>query len=811
MPFLISYLLSRYEGKKMRRVTLASALVLVLCGVVSGYEQDISWIHGENPPFPPSRYPGEPTTADLIHFTVPTDVFRNQWIAEQTLGGIPTLSIDPVDRTVELWVQEPAPDIPLPLLFDPVCGLEGHFGPLQEGRWRFYVHFEGTIWLDGFDVVPTAPFPSISGYVRTENGSGISDVRLTFSNGGGSTTTDNNGYYAKRVGEGWSGTSMPSKSDYTFDPLYRSYFNVTSSISDQDYVGYGALPPRKGRIKFIGTAVKADEQDGELVGHSRYYVPVTIDEVLEDADNLLYDVVNVTVCYDEPLDIQPDSYGKVYVYGYYWKDDGPLQYRGRVDSSHNPYYIIRLGDVSGNGEVSYDDASLATWYAEGLLYLAPEQIWAADVDGNGVVNTNDEDLILQYAAELIDRFPADGVALDYFTEYFSSSTDTFDLSNKSIIFRPTKDGTFYSAHLKEITQLPTDPAGGTDLGMGDDNYEFVRLSNQATVSFFGSIFPSFYVGSNGYITFTEGDADYSESLPEHFDTMRISVLFNDLNPSGDGLVSWKQLADRVVVTWENVHEYGDSNSNTFQVEMYFDGKIQLSWLGIAVENAIAGLSDGLGMPEDFQETDLSDAYPPLPILPEFFTEEFSSGTDTFDLTNNSILFRPTKDGTFYSAYLQKITQLPTDPIGGIELALGDDDYEFIQLSYQATVSIYGSSFSGFYVGSNGYITFTEGDNDHTGSRSDHFDTRRISGLFDDLNPAGGGTVSWKQLADRVVVTWMKVPEYGESNSNTFQIEMYFDGRIRLSWLGIASQNGIVGLSDGLGIPPEFQETDFSEK
>jgi hypothetical protein len=58
---------------------------------------------------------------------------------------------------------------------------------------------------------------------------------------------------------------------------------------------------------------------------------------------------------------------------------------------------------------------------------------------------------------------------------------------------------------------------------------------------------------------------------------------------------------------------------------------------------------------------------------------------------------------------------------------------------------------------------------------------------------------------------MKVPEYGESNSNTFQIEMYFDGRIQLSWLGIASENGIVGLSDGLGIPPEFQETDFSEK
>jgi hypothetical protein len=810
VPFLISYLISGYEGKKMRRVTLTSILVLVLCGVVFGYQQEISWIHGENPPFPPSRYPGEPTTTDLIHFTVPTDVFVNQWSAEQALGGIPTLSINTVERTIELWIQEPAPNIPVPIDPDPVCGLEGHFGPLEEGRWLFHVHFQGTIWLDNFDVVPTDLYPSISGYVRTENGSGISDVRLTFSNGGGSTTTDNNGYYAKRVREGWSGASTPSKSDYTFDPLYRSYFNVTSSISDQDYVSFGALPPRKGRVKFIGTAVKADEQDGELVGHSRYYVPVTIDEVLEDADNLLYDVVNVTVCYDEPLDIQPDSYGKVNVYGYYWKDDGPLQYRGRVDASHNPYYIIRLGDVSGNGEVSYDDASLATWYAEGLLYLAPEQIWAADVDGNGEVNTNDEDLISQYAAGLLVRFPADDGTLDYFTEQFSSGTDTFDLSNKSIMFRPTKYGTFYSAHLKEITQLPTDPAGGTDLAMDDDNYQLVNLSNKATVSIFGNSFSSFYVGSNGYITFIEGDTDYSESLFEHFDTMRISCLFNDLNLSEDGLVSWKQLANRVVVTWENVRKYGESDSNTFQVEMYFDGRIRLSWLGISVENAIVGLSEGLGMPEDFQETDLSDAYPPLPLLHDFFTEQFSSSTDTFDLSNSTIIFKPTIDGTSYIAYLQKITQLPTDPVGGIELGLGDDNYELVKLSNQATVSIFGSSFSSFYAGSNGYITFTEGDNDLSETLSDHFDTRRISGLFDDLNPSGGGTVSWKQLVDRVVVTWENVPEYGSNNSNTFQIEMYFDGRITLSWLGIGAENGIVGLSDGLGVPEDFEETDFSE-
>jgi hypothetical protein len=39
--------------------------------------------------------------------------------------------------------------------------------------------------------------------------------------------------------------------------------------------------------------------------------------------------------------------------------------------------------------------------------------------------------------------------------------------------------------------------------------------------------------------------------------------------------------------------------------------------------------------------------------------------------------------------------------------------------------------------------------------------------------------------------------------------MFYDGRIRISWLEIGSENNIVGLSDGLGLSPDFKETDFS--
>jgi len=194
---------------------------------------------------------------------------------------------------------------------------------------------------------------------------------------------------------------------------------------------------------------------------------------------------------------------------------------------------------------------------------------------------------------------------------------------------------------------------------------------------------------------------------------------------------------------------------------------------------------------------------------DIHVEQFTLSGDTFDLSNKAILFTP-KVGDSYDVCVQAITQLPTNPSGGTSLSLGDDSSTSVNVLSGQTVWLYGSSFSTFYVGSNGYITFTQGDGDFSESIDDHFDTKRISVLFDDLNPARGGTISWRQLPDRVVVTWQNVPEYGQSTSNTFQVEMYFSGEIRLAWLTVAVQDGLVGLSEGVGTPAGFQESDFSE-
>ena len=62
------------------------------------------------------------------------------------------------------------------------------------------------------------------------------------------------------------------------------------------------------------------------------------------------------------------------------------------------------------------------------------------------------------------------------------------------------------------------------------------------------------------------------------------------------------------------------------------------------------------------------------------------------------------------------------------------------------------------------------------------------------------------------MTWLNVPHYQSSGVgplNTLQIEMYFDGRITLSYLVVNDTDGLAGLSPGGGLSPDFFESDLS--
>ena len=122
----------------------------------------------------------------------------------------------------------------------------------------------------------------------------------------------------------------------------------------------------------------------------------------------------------------------------------------------------------------------------------------------------------------------------------------------------------------------------------------MTLSGTSKVLLYGTSYASIYVSSNGYLTFTGSDGSYNPSTTTHFNQPRISALFDDLDATSQGTVSWSQLSDRVAVTWSNVPQYNTTNSNNLQIEMFFDGRIRNTCLAIADTKGLIGLSAGGG-------------------------------------------------------------------------------------------------------------------------------------------------------------------------------------------------------------------------
>lgn len=226
------------------------------------------------------------------------------------------------------------------------------------------------------------------------------------------------------------------------------------------------------------------------------------------------------------------------------------------------------------------------------------------------------------------------VARDYFTEQFTS-TNTADLAGYSLTFIP--DGrSNYSACLNAIVALPTDPASATKVTLADDASSTLTLSD-CSVALFGKSYTKLYINSNGNITFNSGDTTFSPAYADHFSQPRVSLFFRDLNPATAGTVSQKTWSNRVVVTFLNVPNYGETGPNTAQVEFFFTGVIRISWLALALTDGIMGLSPGGGLPSDFNPSNLN-GYPSCPLemdsdadgMPDWWEQSLFGG-----LTNGS--------------------------------------------------------------------------------------------------------------------------------------------------------------------------------
>ena len=119
---------------EIRKMLFFVLFCLFLLSAASAAE--ISWINGLEKPAAWTIDPCEPGQNDVISFSGPVGPLPSSCYATVYLGGTPNISVDDVNKVVELWFEGPAPET-CPIAWTWVCGLSGQFGPLSPGDWIF--------------------------------------------------------------------------------------------------------------------------------------------------------------------------------------------------------------------------------------------------------------------------------------------------------------------------------------------------------------------------------------------------------------------------------------------------------------------------------------------------------------------------------------------------------------------------------------------------------------------------------------------------------------------------------------------------
>ena len=346
--------------------------------------------------------------------------------------------------------------------------------------------------------------------------------------------------------------------------------------------------------------------------------------------------------------------------------------------------------------------------------------------------------------------------------------------HQSLRFEPNEQGGYRVGHIP----FRFDQDLGDNLRLRVETDSLVALG--FSFPFYGKQWQNLYVDANGLVAFggpyptRRIDDFYSDEHP------KIAPYHRSLIPiaAQQRGVFYKREADKVTVTWFLVLERSGvvTNRNTIQLVLHERGAIDFVY--DRMQAPYDGRNDGLrGLhPGDA-------AHPQEPVR---FAELPPEAVTTAGLPSGyAIRFEPTG----YGDYRHALIPFNFDSDLGEDLRLGDDANAGIPLGF--SFPFYETRWQEAYVSANGAVAFggpiNPPDSVFYRPLQDFFNAQpKIAPFFVDLNPTQGGGVFHKREADKVTITWYRVPLLGTPLISTVQLVLHKRGAIDFvyDWVGV---------------------------